>query len=98
MIEYEVSLDVDAGIVDDYLAWLRVHVAEILELPGFTGASLLQVDTDDAGRRAFCVRYRLHDRAALAAYFRDHATRMREDGIRRFGDAFRASRRILTPL
>ena len=98
MIEYEVSLDVNAAIADEYLTWLRAHVTEILDLPGFTGAVILSQEVDDPDRRAWCVRYRLTDRAALEAYFRDHASRMREDGLRRFGDAFRASRRILTPL
>ena len=98
MIEYEVSLDVDAGIDDDYRNWLRSHVAEILALPGFVDASIHVVEMDATDRSGYCVRYRLRDRDALDAYFRDHAPRLREDGLRRFGDAFRASRRILTPL
>ena len=98
VIEYEVSLDVDAAIADDYLAWLHAHVDEILALPGFIGANILSLDVEEPGRRAWCVRYRLTDRSALEAYFREHAARMREDGVRRFGGAFRASRRILSPL
>jgi hypothetical protein len=37
----------------------------------------------------------LADRAALDAYLREHAARMRQAGIDRFGDRFRATRRIL---
>ena len=51
-----------------------------------------------ADERGWCVRYRLRDRAALDAYLHDHAPRMRAEGIERFGDAFRAERRILMPL
>ena len=98
MIEYEVNLDVDTGIVDDYLGWLRLHVAKMLLLPGFTGAALYEAESEDPARRVFCVRYRLADRAALEVYFREHASHMRSDGLSRFGDRFSASRRILRKL
>jgi uncharacterized protein DUF4286 len=41
------------------------------------------------------VHYRLVDEAALARYFAEHAAGMREAGVRRFGDAFTATRRVL---
>ena len=94
---YEVSLDVDAGVIDAYRAWLRAHVAEICALPGFLGAELFDVlePAAPAGRVALCVQYRLRDAAALDAYLRDHAPRMRADGLARFGGRFEASRRVL---
>ena len=95
---YEVTLHARAGIADAYLAWLREHVAAMLALQGFEGAELHALDVPTAGERGWCVRYRLADRAALDAYLRDHAPRMRAEGIARFGDAFRAERRILIPL
>jgi len=96
MIVYEVSLQVDGDTATAFHAWLQAHVAEICALPGFTGAEILQVcEPLDAGCVGWCVAYRLRDRAALEAYLADHAPRMRADGLRRFGDRFRASRRIL---
>jgi hypothetical protein len=41
------------------------------------------------------VQYRLRGADALAAYLRDHAPRLRADGIARFGERVRASRRVL---
>lgn len=96
---YEVNVELDAGIADAYRAWLDAHVREILALPGFSGASVMEV-VDPApahGSVALCVQYRLRDAAALEAYLRDHAPRLRADGIARFGDGFRAWRRILEP-
>jgi len=100
MIIYEVNLDVEAAIAEPYRAWLAEHIAHMLDLPGFTGAQSFEV-TDPApapGRSVFCVQYQLRDQAALDAYLRDHATRMRADGTARFGERFRASRRVLKPL
>jgi Domain of unknown function (DUF4286) len=95
---YEVNVEVDADIAGEYRAWLRDHVAEILALPGFTGAEVFDI-ADPApaeGRIALCVHYRLRDRAALEDYLRDHAPRLRGEGIARFGDRFRAHRRVMT--
>lgn len=95
-VVYEVSLDVEAGIAAEYRAWLASHVAQMLELPGFESAQVFDVhEPVDAGRVAWCVHYRLRDVAALEAYLRDHAARMRAEGAARFGERFRARRRIL---
>jgi len=93
---YEVSLDLESAIADEYHAWLQLHVAQMLALPGFLSAQVFDVLEPAAeGRIAYCVHYRLRDAAALADYLRDHAARMRNEGAARFGDRFRASRRVL---
>ena len=94
---YEVNIEVDAAAHDDYRVWLRTHIAEILALPGFTGAKLFEVlePPPSAGRVGLCVQYALKDRAVLDDYLRDHAPRLRADGVARFGDRFQATRRIL---
>lgn len=94
---YEVNIEVDAAAHDDYRVWLRTHIAEILALPGFTGAKLFEVlePPPSAGRVGLCVQYALKDRAALDDYLRDHAPRLRADGVARFGDRFQATRRVL---
>jgi hypothetical protein len=96
-IAYEVDIDLDAGIEADYRAWLGDHVAEILALPGFTGACVQDVlDPAPApGRVSLCVRYLLRDDDALQAYLARHAPRLRADGIARFGGRFTAHRRVL---
>ena len=97
MIVYEVNLEIDAGIATEYRRWLDTHFATILTLPGFTGARILEVlePTAPATRIALCVQYALTDVAALDGYLREHAPRLRAEGVARFGDRFRAQRRIL---
>ena len=94
---YAVSLDVDAAVIDDYLAWLQAHMRQIVALPGFTGAQLLRQDEPPAAEGRVClqVQYTLRDGHALSDYLRDHAPRMRADGEARFGGRFRASRQVL---
>ena len=94
---YEVNLEVDRDVADDFVAWLRAHVAQMLSLPGFLGVQVHDVldPLADDGRIGLCLQYRMRDMGALHAYLRDHSAGMRADGIARFGDRFRASRRVL---
>jgi hypothetical protein len=96
-VVYEVNLVVDADVLEAYRAWLADHVAEIVALAGFTGASVWDVadPAPPAGTVAMCVQYALRDAAALEAYLRDHAPRLRAEGIARFGERVRATRRVL---
>jgi hypothetical protein len=99
-VVYEVDLEVDADIAPGFRDWLRAHVRELLALPGFLDAAVFDVrdPVPEGGRVGLYVQYRLRDDAALQAYLRDHAPRMREAGVARFGTRFRASRRVIAPL
>lgn len=94
---YEVNVAIDPSIEADYRAWLAVHVRELLALPGFVDARVFDVlePRADDGWVSLSMQYRLVDATALDAYLRDHAMRMRADGVARFGDRFRATRRVL---
>ena len=97
MIVYEVNLFVRREIESAYRAWLDAHVREIVALPGFLGADVFERREPAAaeGEVALCTQYRLRDADALADYLREHAPRLRADGIARFGDGFRAERRVM---
>ena len=93
MIVYEVRIVLDPAIADEYRAWLEAHIREILAIPGFSGAELLAEDGDD-GRPVWTTRYHLAGRAALERYLREHAPRLRAEGLARFGGRFEATRRV----
>jgi hypothetical protein len=97
VILYEVNLVIEEAIHAEYRAWLVPHIGEMLAFPGFVSAELLEARDPPAaeGTRALTVHYRIVDEASLARYFAEHAPRMREEGMRRFGDACRATRRVL---
>jgi hypothetical protein len=100
MIVYEVNVEIGESVFDAYRAWLSPHVAEILALRGFVSAEIFERrdPLPPTGKRALTVCYRLVDAAALRDYLKDHAPRLREDAVRRFGDAASASRRVLESL
>lgn len=94
MILYEVRIAVDREVAMEYRSWLEAHIQEILALPGFECAELLR-EEGNVERSIFVTHYWLRDRAALEGYLRDHAPRLRADGMQRFGGRFTAERRVL---
>ena len=100
MIVYEVNVFVKREVEAAYRDWLEGHVREIIALPGFTGAHVFEriEPPAPADELVLCMQYLLRDAAALDDYLREHAPRLRADGLARFGDRFRAERRVLREL
>jgi hypothetical protein len=90
-VVYEVELEADAAIEGPFDTWLRDHIADVLQFPGFLSAEVLSDAAPAPGKVHRTVQYRLLDQAALDGYLRDHAARMHATGVARFGD--RASER-----
>ena len=92
---YEVNLEADAAIEAAFDTWLRDHIADMLQLPGFRAAEILGDRSAPSGRIRRTVQYRLADQESLDAYFAVHAPRMRARGVELFGDRYTAERRVL---
>jgi hypothetical protein len=84
MIAYTVSCTfTDAAVGDEWIAWLRdEHLAEVrAAAPGILDAEVIRFD----GTPLRCeVRYHFASREAFDAYERDHAPRLRAEGLKRF--------------
>lgn len=93
---YEVTAAVDIDRLAEYDDWLLPHIREMLAFAGFQSATVWQSpDLDSDGRARRIIAYRVRTRRELESYLHTHAARMREDGVRRFGEALAASRRIV---
>ena len=93
---YEVNIRIISSRVEEYEAWLKPHVQEIIALPGFTSASVYR-QPDEDGFSHFTMHYHVLNQEFLDTYLRDHAPRLRADAEKNFGGSFTATRRVLTP-
>lgn len=71
----------DPAIADEWIAWLRdTHLADVCAA-GALDAEVIRLD----GSPCRCeVRYHFASRESFAAYERDHAPRLRAEGLQRF--------------
>jgi hypothetical protein len=82
MIAYTVTVTFDdPRVAAEWVSWLRdVHLADVCAA-GALDAEVVRFD----GSPARCeVRYHFGSREQFAAYERDHAPRLRAEGLRRF--------------
>lgn len=95
MITYEVNLAIDNVILDNYYHWLIEHVKQMLQFDGFISAEIAKEKTPEKSTQTkITVWYTLNSEESLNHYLENFATAMREDGIKRFGNKFSATRRI----
>jgi hypothetical protein len=99
---YEVNLVVNSNVAEVFAQWLKPHMDTMLTFEGFQRADWYErrgVDEggEDGGPALWTIHYHVSDRATLEEYFSGPAKAMREDGLRRFGGQFSATRRILQP-
>ncbi|MFK7888934.1 MAG: DUF4286 family protein [Gammaproteobacteria bacterium] len=95
-VVYEVNLSIAKQREAEFDTWLGEHVAQMLNLPGFLGATTLIEERDDATTVGRSVHYQVRDNEALQTYFDEHAERMRAIGVARFGDDLSATRRTFS--
>ena len=89
------------SIADDYLAWLKGHIGDLLALPNiFTTAAVYRVapthlfPSDNPERVHFVARNTLDSQQKLEEYFTTHAANMRKDALVRFEGKFSIQRRV----
>jgi hypothetical protein len=93
VVAYTVAVTFEnAALADEWLRWLREgHIADVLA-GGAADAEIIELDGSD---RAFEVRYHFPSREVFALYERDHAPRLRAEGLQKFpvekGVAYRRS-------
>jgi hypothetical protein len=92
---YEVDFEADAAIESAFDTWLRDHIADVLQFPGFLSAEILAASAASGDRVHRTVQYRLRDRAALDEYLGNHAPRLEAQGTALLGDRFVATSRVL---
>ena len=99
MFLYEVNLYVQKEHAASFLAWLDLHIKEMLSFDGFISAELWNREPDEtlsdpkADLLWLSVHYRLDHRHNFELYLEQHAERMREEGLRHFKGRFSADRR-----
>ncbi len=103
MIIYEVNLEVDEDIDYKMAGWLPEHIQKLLSFSGFKSAYWYFRTPEDeglveAGKTLWTIHYVIESRQHLDAYLNGPAEQVRAEALEKFGDKFRATRRILNLL
>ena len=93
MIIYNVTVNIDDTVHDEWLAWIKEHIPQVLATGKFIDAKLTKVLVEEElGGQTYSIQYKAHNREALDAYYAQDAERLRADGLKRFADKMLAFR------
>jgi len=93
MIIYNVTVNIDDSIHDEWLSWIKEHIPQVLSTGKFTEAKLTKVLVEEEmGGQTYSIQYRAYSKEALQEYYDNHAETLRQDGMKRFADKMLAFR------
>lgn len=99
MYIYNVTINIDESVHQEWLQWIQNHIPEVLDTGKFLSAKLTQVLVDEEmGGATYSVQYTTATREDLDAYYNEHADKLRTDGFKKFADkmlAFRTELKII---
>lgn len=99
MIIYNVTVNIEESIHEQWLIWIKEHIPQVLATGKFDKATLTKVLVEEnMDEVTYSIQYRSYSREALDAYYREDAEKLRADGMKKFADkmlAFRTELQII---
>lgn len=97
MILYNVTINVEDSVHDDWLHWMKhVHIPDVLATGLFIESRFLRVLSTEKGEgHTYSVQYFLDSMVHYEIYVREHAPRLQQETISRYRDKFVAFRTLL---
>ena len=94
MIIYNVTINIDESIHHDWLNWMQnKHINEVLVTGLFSHAKLVKVLVEEEmGGTTYSIQYSAESNEKLQEYYKTYAPKLREEGMRLFGDKMLAFR------
>lgn len=99
MIIYNVTINVDTDVHQEWLHWMKEsHVPEVMATGLFLDNRICRVLADDDGGITYAVQYTCADMATYERYRAEHAARLQAETQKRYGSKFATFRTLLEVL
>lgn len=99
MYIYNVTINIDDSVHDEWLVWIDKHIPEVLATGRFVSAKMTQVLVEEEmGGVTYSIQYTAKTREDLDSYYTYDAKNLRNDGMQKFADkmvAFRTELKVI---
>lgn len=94
MYIYNVTVNIDESVHDQWLSWMReTHIPDMLATGKFLSAKLCKVLVkEDLGGITYTTQYEVKDQDTLHSYYIENADKLRQDTLNLFTDTLVAFR------
>ena len=88
MIIYNVTINIDDSVHDQWLNWLKTkHIGDVLATGCFYKAKLSKVLVEEEmGGTTYSVQYTTDSKETLEKYYQEDAPKLRDEAVKLFGD------------
>ena len=99
MIIYNVTVNIEDSIHEEWLSWIKNHIPQVLATGKFVEAKLTKVLVkEEMGGITYSIQYRAKSRKDLDNYYKLDAENLKSEALLKFGDkmlAFRTELEII---
>ena len=99
MIIYNVTVNIEESIHDEWLEWIKNNIPQVLATGKFIDARLTKVLVEEEmGGTTYAIQYKAKSREALESYYQNDAADLKQEGFIKFADkmlAFRTELEII---
>lgn len=96
MIIYNVTVNIDDDVHDEWLVWMKeVHMPDVMNTGFFLESRISRVLIKEESGTTYAVQYTARTMADLEEYQRDHAPRLQKDHQDKYGNKFVAFRTLM---
>lgn len=101
MIIYNVTINIDESVHEDWLLWMQQkHINDVLATGKFFKAKLVRVLVEEEmGGVTYSTQYFTENKELLERYYKEDAERLRTEGLKLFADkmlAFRTELEVIS--
>ena len=87
MYIYNVTINIDEQLHDEWLVWMQSHIEKVLATGCFLSAKMTQVLVEEEmGGFTYSVQFTAPSRDELDEYYNTYADALRDEAHRKFGD------------
>ena len=87
MYIYNVTINIDDAVHEEWLTWIESHILEVLNTGKFTSAKFTQVlIEEEMGGKTYSIQYTTETKEDLDRYYQENAGGLRLKSIKKFGD------------
>ena len=99
MYIYNVTINIDDTVHQEWLTWMETHILDVLNTGKFLSAKFTQVLVEEEmGGKTYSVQYTANSREDLEKYYDEDAEDLRIATTKKFGDkmlAFRTELKLI---
>lgn len=96
MILYNVTVNVDADVHDDWLEWMKeIHIPEVLGTGMFVESKLARILAEEEGGKAYSVQYFANSMDEYRKYLEEFAPKLQAEHEKKFSGKVASFRTLL---